>query len=192
MERTATHDSRSTEPLVTPIRARADEIFERVSPYPGFGFRNHCRRLWHFTCMLMEREGIEFDQDVAYLVAMLHDLGIVSEQDEGHCWPQRSRALFERETRDLELGVDQELLTECLVYNHRVLKVPNLKPAAECFRKAVWIEHARGFRSYGLDQSKVRSIYQEYPRGNFDRVLLDFTWRVLRREPLTIINGIFF
>ena len=36
-----------------PLAAHADEVFERVSPYDGDGFRNHCRRLFHLTELLM-------------------------------------------------------------------------------------------------------------------------------------------
>jgi hypothetical protein len=54
------------------------------------------------------------------------------------------------------------------------------------------IEHGRGLIRFGLDKADVHAVYDAYPRGNFDRVLLDFTWRTLKREPLTIVHGIFF
>ena len=73
-----------------------------------------------------------------------------------------------------------------------LLPVPNLSPQADAFRRAVQIEHARGLFRFGLDSSEIKQVFARYPRGNFDRVLLDFTWRTLTREPLTLINGIFF
>jgi hypothetical protein len=79
-----------------------------------------------------------------------------------------------------------------MLYNHRLLPVPNLSPAAECFRRAVIIEHSRGLKRYGLDRTSVKDVFAEYPRGNFDRVLLDFAWRTIKREPLTLVHGIFF
>ena len=63
---------------------------------------------------------------------------------------------------------------------------------ADAFRRAVQIEHTHGIIRFGLDAAPVRAVFERYPRGNFDRVLLDFTWRTLRREPWTIVNGIFF
>lgn len=177
----------------SPLRALGDEIFERTSPYEGFGLRNHCKRLHRFATALMHKRGLEFDVDLAYLVAMVHDLGIVSEKDEGVNYLQRSRALFHRETQGIALPpVKTDVLDECLVYNHRVMSVPNLSPEAECFRNAVMIEHTHGLLRFGLDRDEVRPVYQEYPRGNFNRVLLDFTWRTIRHEPLTIVHGIFF
>lgn len=182
-----------TDVPTSPLRALADDIFERVSPYDGVGLRNHCKRLHRFATALMHKRGLTMDTDLAYLVAMVHDLGIVSERDEGVNYLQRSRALFHRETEGVALPVtDATVLDECLVYNHRVLSVPNLSPEAECFRNAVMTEHSRGLLRFGLDRDEIRPVFDEYPRGNFDRVLLDFTWRTIRREPLTLVRGIFF
>ncbi len=144
-------------PTQPSLRAWADEVFERVSPYPGVGLRNHCRRLFHLATMLMENRGIELPLDTAYAIAMWHDLGIVSERDEGTTYLKRSLALFERESQGFDLGgVDRSLLEQCLVYNHRIFAVPNLSPQADCFRQAVQIEHTRGLLRFGLDKAKVQ------------------------------------
>jgi hypothetical protein len=175
------------------LAAHADEVFERTSPYDGEGFRNHCRRLFLFTEMLLKKEGTPLARDVAYAIAMCHDLGIVSRVDTGRTYLERSRSLFEREMLGYNLeGTPQRVLDECLVYNHRLLPVPDLSPQADAFRRAVQIEHSHGLLRFGLDKHAVAAVFAAYPRGNFDRVLLDFTWRTLRREPLTLVNGIFF
>lgn len=175
-----------------PLVAKADEIFDRTSPYEGAGLRNHCRRLFHLTSLLMAKRGVEFDPALAYLIAMVHDLGLVSEQDHGVNYLRRSLALLHRETAGMELPpVDPEVLEQCIVYNHRVLPVPGLSDAAECFRNAVMIEHTHGLLRFGLSRDAVKPIFAAHPRADFDRVLLDFTWRTLSREPLTLVHGIF-
>lgn len=177
----------------SPLREHADAVFERTSPYPGNGFLHHCKRLFGFATMLLEREGLELPRDVAYAIAMWHDLGLVTEQDEGQNYLQRSRALFYRESRGLDLGgAPTRIVDECLLYNHRLLPVPNLSREADCFRRAVIIEHSRGFLRFGLDRDAVREQFVRYPRDNFDRVLLDFTVRTIRREPLSLVSGVFF
>ena len=171
----------------------ADSLFDRVSPYDGDGLRNHCRRLYHLAVMLMERDGVAIDRNVAYLIAMIHDLGLVSEGLEGKTYLHRSYALFEQVTDGVALGdTPAEVLRECLVFNHRLLPVSGLSPQANCFRKAVQIEHTHGVARFGLDRGPVREIFAAYPRDNFDRVLVDFTWRVVKREPWTLVRGIFF
>ncbi len=171
----------------------ADEIFDRTSPYEGDGLRNHCRRLYHLASLLMAKEHVAMDPNVAYLVAMVHDLGLVTAQDRGKTYLHRSLALFERETDGFDLGgASPELIRECLLFNHRLLPQSGLGPQAECFRRAVQIEHSRGLLRFGLDKRDVGEIFREYPRDNFDRVLVDFTVRTLKREPWTLVKGIFF
>lgn len=171
----------------------ADAVFDRVSPYEGDGLRNHCRRLYHLATMLMAKQGAPLDHGVAYLVAMIHDLGLVAEDVPGKTYLQRSFSLFERVTDGYDLGgTSPALLRECMVFNHRLLPVSGLSPQAECFRKAVQIEHTHGLARFGLDRDEVREVFAAYPRDNFDRVLVDFTWRVVKREPWTLLKGIFF
>ncbi|MCA9651517.1 MAG: hypothetical protein H6712_30055 [Myxococcales bacterium] len=180
-------------PPAHPLVSRADEVFARTSPYEGRGFVHHCRRLFSFTAMLMEHRGVGFDPALAYFIAMVHDLGLVSERDQGINYLHRSLALFRRETAGLTVPEpDPEVVEQCLLYNHRVLPVPGLSDAAECFRNAVMIEHSRGRLRFGLPRDRVAPVFDRYPREDFDRVLLDFTWRTLSREPLTLVRGIFF
>ncbi|MCA9708908.1 MAG: HD domain-containing protein [Myxococcales bacterium] len=187
-----TDTSLPSPPTEHPLVHKADEIFERTSPYEGVGLLHHCRRLYHLTSLLMEARGVAFDPALAYFIAMVHDLGLVSERDEGRNYLHRSLALFHRETADMALpDEDPEVVEQCILYNHRVLSVPGLSPAAECFRNAVMIEHSRGLLRFGLPKERVKPVFERYPRGNFDRVLLDFTWRTIRREPLTLVSGIF-
>jgi len=179
-------------PAAHPLVRQADAVFERTSPYEGVGLANHCRRLFHFTAMLMDAREVDFDPALAYFSAMVHELGLVTQRDQGTNYLRRSLALFHRETKEFELPeVDPEVLEQCLVYNHRVLPVPGLSDAAECFRNAVMMEHGRGLIRFGLPKAQVQSVFHEHPRGNFDRVLLDFTWRTISREPLTLVRGIF-
>lgn len=176
----------------SPLAAHAEAVFEATSPYDGDGFRNHCRRLFLFTEMLLKREGTPLARDLAYAIAMCHDLGIVSREDTGRTYLERSRSLFAREMTGYPIAAPQDIVDECLVYNHRLLAVPNLSPQADAFRRAVQIEHTHGLLRFGLPKGPVAAVFAAYPRDNFDRVLLDFTWRTLRHEPWTLVSGIFF
>ncbi len=172
---------------------RAEQTFADLTVYDGKGFEHHCKRLFTFASMLMAKEGVEMPAELAYAIAMVHDLGLLSEREEGHNYMQRSRALFWRVFADVPLpDVEPRVVDECLLFNHRVFPVPNVTRAAECFRRAVWVEHTRGLRTYGLPREAVRGVFRTYERDNFDAVLWDFTKRTLRREPLTIVHGIFF
>lgn len=175
------------------LSRRAEQVFDRISPYDGDGLRNHCRRLSRLVCLLLEREGLALGHELVHAAAMVHDLGLVCEDVQGANYLERSRALFHRELRTPELTEGtMQIIDQCLLFNHRFRPVPGLSPEAECFRRAVWVEHFRGTRRYGLDRAAVGQVFRDHPRGNLDRVLVDFARRVLRREPRTLISGIFF
>lgn len=180
--------------MSTSLRQLADELFARISPYEGDGLHNHCLRLHRFFCLLLEQSGAEptVDSDLAYLIALVHDLGLLTGSVAGDSYLERSRNLFQRETRDLELPLDRRIIDEALLYNHRLVPPPGLCPQAECLRRAVLMEHTRGLLRFGLDQAAVSAVFAHHPRADFDRVLVDFAWRVLRHEPHTIVHGIFF
>lgn len=169
------------------------DAFTRYSNYEGDGFRNHCIRLFELTKLVMNAEGIEFDDDLAFGIAMFHDLGLTIPRGESPNYMHRSLTLFQEECGDLCGKVDSTVLEECMLLNHRVFPVPNASAPAEAFRKAVWIEHTRGVKRYGLvEKAAVQDVFQRYPRENLDRVLLDFFWITIRNEPRTITDGIFF
>lgn len=175
--------------------ARADEIFERVSPYPGPALRNHCWRLYELGQLLLQRRGLVVDGGLWYLAAMVHDLGLVARRVRGDNYLERSISLVWR-----ELGGDagalvppasRPLLEQCLRYNHRLRAPRGLLAQAEAFRCAVLVEHTRGVARLELDARAVRQVFERHPRMGFDRVLVDFARRVLWREPRTVVRGIF-
>jgi hypothetical protein len=180
--------------VATDLLALADDIFERYSPYPGDGLRHHCLRLHAFVDLLLEAESNPFPRDLAYLLAMVHDLGLVARFEVGANYMMRSAALFARETQKLELSqATREQCQKILTENHRFFaRRGQGDPVVEAFRRAVWIEHSRGFRRYGLASAAIRAVFAKFPRDNFDRVLVDFARRTLTREPLTLVRGIFF
>lgn len=181
----------------TDLRAAADRLFERLNPYPGEGLRNHCLRLYALTRLALERDGIAADEDLLYLAALTHDLGLLVEADEapGRTYLERTRALVLTHAEREQLGIGEtqrQILEECLLYNHRVFTVPGTSAEAEAFRQAVWIEHSRGLLRFGLPRARVCAVFDRYARDDFDRVLVDFFRRVLSREPSTVVRGIFF
>ena len=174
-------------------RALGDTLFERYNIYEGEGFRNHNLRLAAFADALLDLRGLDLCTERTHLLAMVHDLGLISERDQGEDYLMRSWALLEREAK--EAGCEEfadELSFQCVRYNHRMMKVPQLDPRAEAFRCAVWVEHSFGAKRYGLPRPLVDSIFDRYPRDNFNRVMADFWRRVLLHEPKTLARGIFF
>ncbi len=176
-----------------PLVARADEIFERISPYRGAGLRNHCWRLYELARLALGASVRTLEDSELYLAAMLHDLGLLRERDSGATYLARSVALLERETGHLLSDGKRRALAQCLLYNHRLRRPAALDhDEAEAFRRAVQVEHSLGLITHGLDRAQVTAIMARHPRADFGRVLVDFAWRVVRHEPHTVLRGIFF
>ena len=174
------------------LHQTADELFAKFNPYAGSGFLHHCLRLYRFADLLLTRSTVAFPRDVAYLVALTHDLGLLCERERGADYLARSWSLLQEAVPLDSLPVQSHILREAVVFNHRVFRPQGLSEAAEIFRKAVWIEHSHGLLRFGLPRDAVAQVFSAYPRANFDLVILDFARRTLRFEPLTLWSKIFF
>ena len=177
----------------SPIVREAEALFHRLSPYPGDGLVHHCRRLYRFSLLLLEQEGVEVPREIVYLVAVTHDLGLVTDRSLGPNFVYRSHRLAGEILESVGEGAAyREQVAEALLHHQRVFEPRGLCPLARAFRRSVRMDHPHGWVRYGLDRDRVRSIFLEYPRENFSRVLMDYTWRILRYEPLASIHGSFF
>ena len=165
----------------------ADDIFDRINVYPGEGFRNHCLRLAEFARLHARAMGEAFDDEMVHAGAMLHDLGIVVPREPGTSYIDRSIELARVELFGrLDTDQDRALLEQVLRYNHSIRPLANLAPLTEAFRRAVFTEHSHGRRRYGLPRDDVRAVLRGHPPENFRAVLVDFFYRTLVFEPLTL------
>src|SRR5512132_1237844 len=64
----------------TRLAAAAEALAVRVSPSALVG---HCRRTYAFGAALLDRQGRTFDAELLYIAAMLHDLGLTDEFEDG-------------------------------------------------------------------------------------------------------------
>ncbi len=169
------------------LHALADDVFERYSPYPGLGFRHHCLRLVDLAVAHARAVGEVLDHDLLYAAAMLHDLGLLVEPRPGTDYLSRSVDVAREELADADLDREQWRELELgLLYNHGVRVRRTLPPLAAHLRSAVKTEHSLGRIRGRLSRDQVRAVFARHPRDNFDRVLADFFWRTLSREPRTI------
>lgn len=173
-------------------------IFERYNIYPGAAFANHCRRLGALARLLFRQHGLRARPGSLELLSYIHDLGLLLPQLPGTSYMHRSLHLLRSSCADhLDRdgggwGWSRRELDELLLLNHRVLAPSGACRAAELFRRAVWVEHSRGLRRYGLPHTEIREVFVKWPRLDLDRVLLDFGRRTLLREPSSLVRGVFF
>jgi hypothetical protein len=165
----------------------ADDVFERYSPYPGLGFKHHCLRLVDLARAHARAAGQSLDDDLLYTAAMLHDLGLLVEARPGTDYLSRSVEVARDELGDAGLSAAQWADLElALLTNHGLRLRRALPPLAAHLRTAVKTEHSLGRLRGRLATDEVRAIFARHPRDNFNRVLADFFWRTLSREPRTV------
>lgn len=167
-------------------------IFDKYNCYPGEGERNHCLRLIEFARLHLKHDGEQGDDGLLSLAAMLHDLGLMVQLRPGTNYLTRTVEIVHNELDDR--GFDSEtweLLEDCLLFNHAFTPPHELAPLAEAFRRAVFTEHSRGLRRFGVSRREVRSVFKTIPWDNFNIVLADFIWKTAVFEPSTI-RSIFF
>jgi hypothetical protein len=161
----------------------AKELFYQHNPYPGKALENHNIRIGHFAAALAHRAGLGLDSDLLWTGCYLHDFGLLvngtkvglPELDSEPLYLRRSwlavRGLVE--TWGLS-GSQQEELRDILLYNHGFLPQRRIAPIAELVRKAVHVEHSRGFIRNGLSRAFCKGIFRDHPRLDLTPILLDF------------------
>jgi hypothetical protein len=166
------------------LRRVGDQIFERYNIYPGVGERNHCLRLIEFALLHGREMKVSVDEDLLHLAAMLHDLGLMVSIEPDTNYLTRTVEIARKELAPVELGDERwQPLEDCLLYNHAVRPPYELPPVAECFRRAVFTEHTRGVRRFGVSRHLVKAVFREIPWANFSAVLADFVWKTALFEP---------
>lgn len=169
------------------LSLEGDRIFERYNIYPGQGERNHCLRLIEFALLHGREMNVRLDGELLHLAAMLHDLGLMVNVEPGTNYLTRTVDVARKELEDAELDEEQwKVLEDCLLYNHALRPPYRLPSLAEAFRRAVFTEHTRGARRFGVSRRLVKAVFREIPWENFNSVLADFVWKTAVFEPKTI------
>ena len=157
------------------LRAEAETLFARHSPYEGPALENHNLRILAFTLALGRTNDVSLDEDLVAAGSYLHDLGLLVSDPTEPSYLRRSWRFVEGHARSW--GVDPDglrVLEQILLYNHSLRSLPGLEPAAELVRRAVQIEHSRGLRRHGLPRASIREVFARHPRLDLTRILLDF------------------
>lgn len=174
------------------------ELFAEHNVYEGLAFAHHCRRLAAFGAMLLAQKRVEIQNGALELLSYVHDLGLLRPDIEGPSYMHRSLSILRHrcasyfDAQGGAFGLSAREIEELMLLNHRVLPLAGATPIAELYRQAVWVEHSRGILRFGLSHGAVREVFRRFPRLDLDRVLLDFGRRTMRKEPLTLVRGVFF
>ncbi|AGY59732.1 HD domain-containing protein [Gloeobacter kilaueensis] len=162
---------------------RALELVREVSP-PCLC--NHCLRTYRFGALIARRQGLQFDRELFFLGAVLHDLGLCERFDCG----QR----FEVDGADaarafaLQEGISSEkaeaLWEAVALHTSLGIAVRKSPEAALVFLGASMDVFGLGLEE--LDPQAVERVLQAHPRLDLATTLSELFVAQIRRKPHTV------
>jgi hypothetical protein len=156
------------------LRTRPDSSLARqaedlvCSVAPPF-LANHSFRSHFFAVALAGRDGVRFDEELLYVAALLHDIGLVEEFDSGKCFEEDSADAAARLAEQEEWEAERcERLAEAIRLH--VATEISLGDGPEAY--LLW--HSTGLDVGGhrhgeLAAAEVEAVLDAYPRLDFKK-----------------------
>jgi hypothetical protein len=153
-----------------------------LSVAPPF-LANHSFRSHFFAVALADRDGVRFDEELLYVAALLHDIGLVEEFDSGRC--------FEEDGADAAAGLAEQEGWEA-ERRERLAEAIRLHVATEIALddgpEAYLLWHSTGLDVEGhrhgeLTAAEVGTVLDAYPRLDFKEGFLELIEDQARRKP---------
>lgn len=145
------------------IARAATDLARRV--YPPFLF-NHCVRTFWFADKLTA-SGLQFDREILYIAAILHDIGVLAPYDQG----RRFEVDGAQAASDFLGGRAYPAAKIAVVWDaialHTVPSIANYKEPEVALVNLGAAADAVGLRVADLDPQFVREIIEEFPRLDF-------------------------
>jgi hypothetical protein len=150
----------------TPFARRARELIADVAP-PSLV--NHSVRCYAWAVELARHDELEFDPEILYVSAMLHDIGLVPAYDIGGCYEVDGAIAAERLAR--ESGEPEEraraIYDAIALHNDEVLP-PDPASEVVLLWDAAGVD-VTGERFADIPPAIVTSVLAAYPRFDFKR-----------------------
>jgi predicted HD phosphohydrolase len=146
------------------LAQRAEELVRSVAP-PFL--TNHSFRSHFFAVALADRDGVRFDEELLYVAALLHDIGLVEEFDTGKCFEEDSADAAARLAEEEDWEAERR---ECLAEAIRLHVATDIELADGPEAYLLW--HSTGLDVGGhrhgeLAADEVQAVLDAYPRLDF-------------------------
>jgi hypothetical protein len=162
------------------LAQQAEDLLRSVAP-PFLA--NHSFRSHFFAVALADRDGVRFDEELLYIAALMHDIGLVEEFDTGRCFEEDSADAAARLAEQEEWEAERrERLAEAIRLH--VATDIALDDGSEAY--LLW--HSTGLDVGGhrhgeLTAAEVRGVLDAYPRLDFKEGFLGLIADQAMRKP---------
>jgi hypothetical protein len=146
------------------LAGQAEDLLRSVAP-PFLA--NHSFRSHFFAVALADRDGVRFDEELLYVAALMHDIGLVEEFDTGRCFEEDSAEAAARLAAQEDWDAERrERLAEAI----RLHVATDI--ALEDGPEAYLLWHSTGLDVGGhrhgeLSSAEVQAVLDAYPRLDF-------------------------
>jgi HD superfamily phosphodiesterase len=150
----------------SPVARQALELI--VEREPAF-LVNHSIRSYAWAVALAAVDGLEFDPEILYVAALLHDIGLVPAFDKGGCFEFDGAEFAEAWALEAGMPADAARAVRDAIVLHMAAEIP-----AGARSESVLLSDSTGtdVRGYRLDQLSVTlvpRVIEAFPRLDFKR-----------------------
>ena len=150
----------------SPVARQALELI--VEREPAF-LVNHSIRSYAWAVALAAVDGLEFDPEILYVAALLHDTGLVPAFDKGGCFELDGAEFAEGWALEAGMPADSARAVRDAIVLHMAAEIP-----AGARSESVLLSDSTGtdVRGYRLDQLSVTlvpRVIEAFPRLDFKR-----------------------
>jgi hypothetical protein len=162
------------------LAREAEDLLRSVAP-PFLA--NHSFRSHFFAVALAQRDRVTFDEELLYVAALLHDIGLVEEFDTGRCFEEDSADAAVRLAEQGEWEAERrERLAEAIRLHVEADISLGDGPEAYLLWHATGLDVA-GHRHGELTAAEVRAVVDAYPRLDFKDGFLGLVADQAMRKP---------
>ena len=146
----------------------------------------HCVRTYVFAHILGSRERLHYDQELLYLGALLHDLGLTERFDGSHPFE------IDGANAARTFLLQQRIPARKAEVVHRAIAL-HLSVEAEQQRPEIALVHfgaimdARGHRLEDIPREVIHQILEAYPRLNFKQAFAEVLMAQARKKPTSAV-----
>jgi predicted HD phosphohydrolase len=162
------------------LARQAEDLLRSVAP-PFL--TNHSFRSHFFAVALADREGVRFDEELLYVAALLHDIGLVEEFDSGRCFEEDSADTAARLVKQEKWEAERrDRLAEAIRLHLATDIALDDGPEAYLLWHSTGLD-VSGHRHGELTAAEVAAVLDAYPRLDFKEGFLGLIADQAARKP---------
>lgn len=167
------------------IRTKIEEL---LLPYRGLigshyiHYKNHAHRVVNFALELKDEIKAD-DEEKMVIAAVFHDIGMWTANSFDYLNPSITEAtIYLKELGKIEWVEEISLMIDM---HHKSTKYYGaFAENVEAFRKADLIDLTKGLTRFSLSKNILSKYYEEFPMGNFRKIIVSKFMKNLLRNPL--------